>query len=242
MIKRLYLEKDYTNWPDLVTRNGYQQNHFVNVSGNARNITYRFGMGYQDEKGVLYDEYDRWNLKGAVEHKVNDKVTAGFSTNMATSLLNNGSRNSVNNGFAMTPLMKAYYWEGDKAGQPIPQPGKDPVLYPDGGGPTSTLNPIIDRQNSKVETRSNDVMSNLFLQYSPISEVILKTSFAPSYRKVSRGVFYGAESEQRRNQATNYAENHVDDYFSYTWTHKPTIIKNWGEHDLNLLDCSASMT
>jgi len=235
VIKRMYLDKDYTNWPDLVTRNGYQQNHFVNVSGNVRNITYRFGMGYQDEKGVLYDEYDRWNLKGAVEHKVNDKVTAGFSTNMATSLLNNGSRNSVNTGFAMTPLMKAYYWEGDKAGQPIPQPGKDPVLYPDGGGPTSTLNPIIDRQNSKVETRSNDVMSNLFLQYSPISEVILKTSFAPSYRKVSRGVFYGAESEARRNQGTNYAENHVDDYFSYTWDTQANYIKNWGEHDLNLL-------
>ena len=46
VIKRLYLEKDYTDWPDLVTRDGQQQNHFVNVSGNARNISYRFGMGY----------------------------------------------------------------------------------------------------------------------------------------------------------------------------------------------------
>jgi len=63
VIKRLYLEKDYTDWPDLITRDGHQQNHFVNVSGNAKNISYRFGIGYQDEKGVLYDHYERWNIK-----------------------------------------------------------------------------------------------------------------------------------------------------------------------------------
>lgn len=235
VIKRLYLDKDYTNWPDLVTRDGHQQNHFVNVSGNAKNITYRFGIGYQDEKGVLYDNYDRWNLKGAVEHKINDRILAGFSTNMASSLLRNGSRNSVNIGFAMTPLMKAYYWEGENAGEPIIQPGKDPVLYPDGGGPTSTFNPIVDRENSKDDTRSNDIMGNIYFQYSPISEVILKTTFAPAYKKMTRGVFYGADSEQRRNQATNYAENNSDEFFSYTWDTQANYMNSWGGHSLNVL-------
>lgn len=235
VIKRLYLEKDYTDWPDLITREGHQQNHFVNVSGNAKNISYRFGMGYQDEKGVLYDNYERWNIKGAVEHKINERILAGFSTNMATSLHSNGSRNSVNNGFAMTPLMKAFYWEGEKNGQPILQPGKDPVLYPNGGGPTSTFNPIVDRENSKDDTRSNDVTANLYFQYSPVKEVILKTSFAPAYKKMNRGVFYGAESESRRNQATNYAENIQDEFFSYTWDTQANYLNNWGDHSINLL-------
>jgi len=235
VIKQMYIDKDYTNWPDLITRDGHQQNHFVNVSGNARNITYRFGIGYQDEKGVLYDNYNRWNLKGAIEHKINERILAGFSTNMATSLLGNGSRNSVNNGFAMTPLMKAYYWEGEKAGQPILQPGKDPVLYPDGGGPTSTFNPIVDRENSKIDTRSNDVMGNIYFQYSPMEEVILKTTFAPAYKKMNRGVFYGANSEERRNQATNYAENNSDEFFSYTWDTQANYMKSWGAHSLNAL-------
>lgn len=235
VIKQMYIDKDYTNWPDLITRDGHQQNHFVNVSGNARNITYRFGIGYQDEKGVLYNNYNRWNLKGAIEHKINERILAGFSTNMATSLLGNGSRNSVNNGFAMTPLMKAYYWEGEKAGQPILQPGKDPVLYPDGGGPTSTFNPIVDRENSKIDTRSNDVMGNIYFQYSPMEEVILKTTFAPAYKKMNRGVFYGANSEERRNQATNYAENNSDEFFSYTWDTQANYMKSWGAHSLNAL-------
>jgi len=235
VIKRLYLEKDYTDWPDLITRDGHQQNHFVNVSGNAKNISYRFGIGYQDEKGVLYDHYERWNIKGAVEHKINERMMAGFSTNLATSLNSNGSRNSVNNGFAMTPLMKAFYWEGENIGQPILQPGKDPVLYPNGGGPTSTFNPIVDRQNSKDDTRSNDVTANLYFQYSPINEIILKTSFAPAYKKMTQGVFYGAESESRRNQATNYAENIQDDFFSYTWDTQANYLNSWGDHSINLL-------
>ena len=235
VIKRLYLEKDYTDWPSLVTRDGQQQNHFVNVSGNAKNISYRFGMGYQDEKGVLYDSYDRWNIKGAVEHKISDKVLTGFTTNMATSTQNNGSRNSVSTGFGMTPLMKAYYWEGEDAGKPILQPGKDPVLYPDGGGPTSTFNPIVDRLNSKIDTKNNDVMANLYIQYSPTNELILKTSFAPAYKKMTTGVFYGAESEYRRNQATNYAENNHDEFFSYTWDTQANYIKGWGDHNINLL-------
>ena len=77
------------------------------------------------KKGVLYDGYNRWNLKGAVDHKISDKVSAGFSTNMATSLKESGSNYSVLSGFRMTPTMPAFYWEGDNIGQPIRQPGKD---------------------------------------------------------------------------------------------------------------------
>lgn len=235
VIKRLYREKDYTDWPALITRDGSQQNHFVNVSGNAKNISYRFGIGYQDEKGVLYDNYERWNLKGMVEHKINDRMLAGFSTNMARSTLSNGSRNSVKNGFAMTPVMKAFYWEGDNAGQPIVQPGKDPVLYPDGGGPTSTYNPVVDRENSKDDTRNNDIMGNIYFQYSPVDKVILKTTFAPAYKKRTRGVFYGADTEHRRNQGTNYAENNADEFFSYTWDTQANYMNDWGDHNINLL-------
>lgn len=116
VIKSMYQNKNYTDWTDLVTRTGAQQNHFVNITGNAKNISYRVGLGYQDEKGVLYDGYNRWNLKGAVDHKISDKISAGFSTNMATSLKESGSNYSVLSGFRMTPTMPAFYWEGDNIG------------------------------------------------------------------------------------------------------------------------------
>lgn len=234
VIKEMYQNRDFTDWTDLVTRDGSQQNHFVNISGNAKDISYRVGLGYQNEKGVLYDDYERWNIKGAVDHKISDKLSAGFSANLATSMKYNGSQNAVNNGFLMNPTMRAYYWEGENAGKPIYQPGKDAVLYPSGGGPTSTINPIVDRENSKDDTRTYNAMANVYLQYSPIKEVILKTTFSPMYQKSRRGVFYGAQTQVRGGNG-NQAEDYNDESFSYTWDTQANFIKSFGDHSLNAL-------
>lgn len=234
VIKSMYQSKNYTDWTDLVTRTGAQQNHFVNITGNAKNISYRVGLGYQDEKGVLYDGYNRWNLKGAVDHKISDKVSAGFSTNMATSLKESGSNYSVLSGFRMTPTMPAYYWEGENAGQLIEQPGKDAAIYPNGGGPTSNINPLVDRENSKDDTRSYDIMANLYLQYSPIKELILKTTFSPMYSKTERGTFYNGHTQYRSGKS-NMAEKYNDGIFSYTWDTQANYIKTFGDHSINVL-------
>ncbi len=234
VIKQMYLDKNYTNWPDLVTRDGSQQNHFINITGNTKDISYRVGLGYQTEEGVLYDDYERWNLKGSVDHKISDKLSVGISTNLATSIKRNGSQNSVYNGFLMTPLMPAYYWEGDNAGELIYQPGKDAVLYPDGGGPTSTINPLVDRKNSKDDTRTYNAMANIYLQYSPIKEVILKTTLSPMYQKSHEGVFYGAQT-QVRGGSGNQAEKTEEEIFSYTWDTQANFIKDFGDHSLNVL-------
>ena len=234
VIKSMYQNKNYIGWTDLVTRTGSQQNHFVNITGNAKNISYRVGLGYQDEKGVLYDGYNRWNLKGAVDHKISDKVSAGFSTNMATSLKESGSNYSVLSGFRMTPTMPAYYWEGENVGQLIEQPGKDAAIYPNGGGPTSNINPLVDRENSKDNTRSYDIMANLYLQYSPIKELILKTTFSPMYSKTERGTFYNGHTQYRSGKS-NMAEKYNDGVFSYTWDTQANYIKNFGDHSINVL-------
>lgn len=234
VIKDMYVNKKYTDWADLVTRNGSQQNHFVNITGNAKNLTYRVGLGYQNEEGVLYDGYERWNIKGALDHKISDKVAIGFSTNLATSMKKYGSKNSVNNGFLMNPTMPAKYWEGDNAGELIYQPGKDAAIYPNGGGPTSTINPLVDRENSKDNTRQYNAMANLYLQYSPIKEVILKTTFSPMYQKSRHGVFYGAKTQVRGGNG-NQAELNNDETFSYTWDTQANFIKRFGDHSLNVL-------
>ena len=182
----------------------------------------------------MYDGYERWNIKGAVDHKISDKISAGFSTNMATASKESGSNYSILEGFRMTPNMPCYYWEGEKAGQLISQPGKDTAIYPNGGGPTSSINPVVDRLNSKDDTRSYDVMANIYLQYSPVKEIILKTTFSPMYTKTHRGTFYNGET-QLRSGKTNMAENYNDEIFSYTWDTQANYIKNFGDHSLNAL-------
>lgn len=134
----------------------------------------------------------------------------------------------------MSPVMSARYWEGENVGQPIEQPGKDAAIYPNGGGPTSTINPILDRENTKDNTRYYDAMANIYLQYSPIKEIILKTTFSPMYNKRERGQFNGSKSQARYNK-TNQAITTDNEFFSYTWDTQANYIKSWGDHTLNAL-------
>jgi TonB-linked SusC/RagA family outer membrane protein len=45
------------DWPDLVTRTGEQQNHYLAVKGSSEKINYHVGLGYNIEKGI-YEKDD----------------------------------------------------------------------------------------------------------------------------------------------------------------------------------------
>lgn len=62
----------------------------------------------------MYDGYERWNIKGAVDHKISDKISAGFSTNMATASKESGSNYSILEGFRMTLICHAIIGKGKR--------------------------------------------------------------------------------------------------------------------------------
>lgn len=237
-----FLNKSYQDWPDLVTTDGQQQNHYLNIAGNARNVSYRVGLGYQKEDGILADSYERWNLKAAVDHKINDMFKVGALVNLSTSLKDYGSKNSVLNGFRANPYWEPYYWEGEHKGELILQPAKDAAIFPNGNGFTSTLNPLVDRQNSKDETRQYNVMGNIYLQFTPIKDLILKTTFSPTYDRSKQGQFYGVNTESQfssKNPDTGEKYNKAIitnlDRFTYTWDTQANYMKTLGDHSINAL-------
>lgn len=237
-----FLNKSYQDWPDLVTTDGQQQNHYLNIAGNARNVSYRVGLGYQKEDGILADSYERWNLKAAVDHKINDMFKVGALVNLSTSLKDYGSKNSVLNGFRANPYWEPYYWEGENKGELILQPAKDAAIFPNGNGFTSTLNPLVDRQNSKDETRQYNVMGNIYLQFTPIKDLTLKTTFSPTYDRSKQGQFYGVYTESQyssKNPDTGEKYNKATitnlDRFTYTWDTQANYMKTFGDHSLNAL-------
>lgn len=46
-MKEQFVNHDFTDWIDLMMKDGTQQNHFVQVSGAGENVSYNIGMGYQ---------------------------------------------------------------------------------------------------------------------------------------------------------------------------------------------------
>lgn len=229
VMKRKFAQKDYTDWPSLVTQDGQQQNHFISVNGSGKNVAYRAGVGYQKEEGIFVnDNYQRFNFKGSVDNKINDKFSVGFSANMAYTDKDFGSKNAVLNSFRTNPYFIPY----DKNGDLVLLPGgKD--IFESTGQFSGIINPLLDMQNAVNETKTYDVLANIYAQYNPTKDITLKTTFSPTYNKSRNGIFNGVYTAAQYSKGVNAAEVKNKERFNYTWDTQINYQKTFGDHDLS---------
>ena len=257
-----YLSNTSTDWVGLVSQQGVQQNHYIDISGGNKDIAYVVGVGYQDEKGVFVnDSYKRYNLKGSVNAKINDKWSAGFNINTAYSNQETGSDNAMLSAFRMAPITAAYaegkldasknHLEGDI----IVVPGKttetlldanNNAIFPNSigsGGFTSSINPLIDLANTSNNTNKIVALGSAFLQFSPVKNLIFKTTLSPSFTTYRKGLYKSVLTEGNYdNPLTTAVESdakaNVDNftYFNYTWDNQVNYKFDLGsDHNLEVM-------
>jgi len=229
-----YLNNQSTNWADLITRTGHSQNHFINIAGNTQSVSYMAGIGYQNDNSIfINNDYTKYNLKGNLTAKLDNHWTTGFNISAAYSDLQTGGNNSMVNAFRMSPVVSPYATNLDPALNPIignlaVVPGKTiekltdadgNAIFPNsvgGGGFTSSVNPLVDLTASSNDTRTITAIGNAFLQYSPIKDLLLKTTFSPSVITSRAGFYQNSLAEGNYN---NPAQASVDNNtaLSYTW-------------------------
>jgi len=129
-----------TDYYDMITRTGVQQNYSVNVSGGGNAVDYFIGASYLDNKNfVVGDQYKRTTFTSRVNTKINDylSVSANFDKTF-----NNYDGITPNYGAAVTlsPWTEPYLSDGRWR------------LYVDGREET-TQNPL---WNTKVGRDSED--------------------------------------------------------------------------------------
>ena len=238
-----YLSNSTTNWAGLVSQQGVQQNHYIDISGSTKDVAYVVGFGYQDEKGVfVQDSYNRYNLKGSLTANLNSKWSTGFTLNTAYSTQETGSDNGILSAYRMSPITTAYtngnldpllnHLEGNV----IVVPGKTTETVKDangnasflnsigGGGFTSSINPLIDLANTSNNTRKILAMGSAFLQYSPIKNLTFKTTILPSFNTYRAGIYKSTLAEGNYDnplttavEADAKASVNNYTYFNYTW-------------------------
>ncbi|MGV8826888.1 MAG: SusC/RagA family TonB-linked outer membrane protein [Breznakibacter sp.] len=234
-----YKENATTDWSDYVTQDGTQQNHYVDISGSTNDVSFVMGIGYQDEKGVFVnDQYTRYNMKGALDFKIDEKWSAGFNANMAYSEQELGSNSAIVNGFRMAPVTVPY----DADGKLIEIPGKTTesgtTNYPNsigGGGFTSSVNPILDLDENSYNIRRYTGMANFYLQVKPLRDLTLKTTFSPSFDFTREGSYVGSKADGNYG---NNAKAKYDSYhrISYTWDNQINYSKTINnDHQFDVL-------
>lgn len=240
-----FLTEDYTDWSDLMLQDGTQQNHFIQVSGGGKKVSYRAGLGYQQEDGVMGDEMQRYNLKLAVDGKINSKVSMGMTTNIAVFNYDYGSKRAVQESFRANPYWLPY---NSATGELNYQPGNDLVpgqtyseAFPVGF--SGSVSPIMDAMNSSDKTKGYRLLATMYAQYQPINDVIIKTSFSPTFSTRRRGEYYGGLSSEQSStydkttglgKAKATVTNNLS--FGYTWDTQVNYVKTFNEdHNLNAM-------
>ncbi|HEY3404001.1 MAG TPA: TonB-dependent receptor [Ohtaekwangia sp.] len=234
-LQRRIDEKDFTDWPSLVTQDGMQSNHFLSLSGRGDKMGYTFGVGYQSEEGnVLNDKYKRYNFKASIDHTMSERWSAGASVNLSLAQHDMGSPNVMVEGFRMNPLMSPYNTETPDL---ILQPGKDAI---DGVTPiayhidfTSSVNPLLEVKKAWVEKNTTYAIGNIFLEYSPTSWLSFKTTFAPRFTMSRQGQYTGIGAEGNTGPPQGRIDN--TQAFSYVWDNQVNVNKTFGDHSLSAM-------
>lgn len=212
------------DWQDAILQPGMTANNYINLSGRGDNgLAYNLAFGIQNDKGLIdKDSMDKYSFKLGLNHKINDKFSAGANITIARVESELGSDVAMSNAFRLSPLMSP--WAVDASGKEIIgtmfwQPGK--LTYPNGSfavNKTSTVNPFFEIDNSSQTEKSWQTIGNVYFQYQALKWLSFKTTFAAGILNGVNSLFYGAQTEAGVTLTNkNSASVRNIQNFNYTW-------------------------
>ncbi len=185
-----------TDWFDEVYRQGFSQDHNLNLSGGSENTTYYFSVGYTDQEGILKkNDFKRRNILFNVDSRVNNILTIGGKISYSNELnLAANASGSLNGeafgtaGFGRIAMVTA----------PNVAPLNNNGTYNLGAnviGPMNNsvtvgfYNPRILLDLNRQNSETNHMQSNVYIQLKPLKWLTLKTLYGIDYLFVDNETF-----------------------------------------------------
>jgi len=231
------------DWPDLVTQDGSQQNHYLAISGSSEKTNYHMGVGFNQNEGVYAgDKKSQLTFKGSADAKVNSILSAGFSMNISRTENDYANDNGINQAFRMNPYMVPYNENGEL--------NHKPGAYTSLGTCSSyqfsdQVNPLDLLKNEKKNRETWRTVGNFYAQLEPIKGLTFKTNFAPSFNYYRVGYYTGytnpVTGSHYDDSESNTSTLETKRSFSWTWdntiNYNTTIAKN---HNINVMGLFSS--
>ncbi len=198
----------YTDWQNDYLKTGIQTSHTVGMSGGSNGLIYSGSIGYLSNEGIMgIEKFERYNLSTSITKKVSDKFTLGLKAYLSLSERETGSNELFRSTLRLAPTVNPRDPDGNL------------ILFPDDQDGRFT-NPYYEAYEDAWlnNTRSLDVIGNVFLKYNPTEWLSFKTQFAPNLRTTRHGQQFGLLTKSARNDVTR-TRAYYDSFFdtSYTW-------------------------
>ena len=224
-------EEPDADWIDLVTRNGLINETNASVRGGTSNLTYYMGGTYRDEEGWIENtSLKRYSFRLNLEQRFGNKWTAGLNLNPTRTV--NNRQNEDNN--VASPLTYAA----------LSFPNIDPFdengatrggIVPTSVGRTAFAGtPLVNLEQQDISLVTNQVLANTFVEFRPIENLSLRSSFGTQYLTLSD--FQKSSSQTTDgfgSGGTASAQN--QELLSYTWDNTASYLVTLDRSELDLL-------
>ncbi len=222
----IYQDNSYTDWADMILKNGLTQNYEASVSGGNENTNFSLSLGAMYEEGLLKnDDQDRYNVKANVDHKISKMFKVGTSL-LYTYKNHNARQASVfSQAMKMTTITHAYTADGTLIATPNPR-------Y------AAHCNPLLDEVEGAYQknVETTRFFGNAYLEATPLKNLNLKSMFAVDRSNVRDGVYQDFQSVARyQSPGTGNISSDYSNSTKFTWENTMNYNTNFGgtKHDLS---------
>ncbi|MDR0994955.1 MAG: SusC/RagA family TonB-linked outer membrane protein, partial [Tannerella sp.] len=223
-----------TDWYDLITRTGFNQNHQLSILGGTKKGQYSLSLGYTSREGTVKASYfDRYSLRLNATYNPTKYLSLGTNTNLAAMEFG-GERGSQgdDNLFAKTYNIQAwvpvYNVGGDFAGPNASGGGRDQSGVAAIDDQERDWNKVFRGQSALfAEIKNLPFVPGLTLrtQFNTRLSGTWYSQFTPI------NIMYNPEGA-----STNYHEEQARWYLDWQWTNTATYAHKFGEdHDLTVV-------
>lgn len=212
----------FVNWVDLAIRNGRQQSHTITISGGSQSTKALFSIGYFNEEGSLRNnDYNRYNFRYNIDHKVNDWFKAGIIGQLAFSKTNS-RRDPLSTALTAVPLGTPYAADGTINIFPMANFAAGNTI----------LSPLTDERPGAAidENLANEINATAYAEFTPIKGLTFRSNFGTVLSNSRRGVFNDAFSTAQNNVRYASASLTNNNGRYYNWDNILTYSKDIADH------------
>ena len=230
------------DYQDLLYQNGYQQSYQLGISGGNENTQFNISTNYFTEQGLFrLDEFDRYNIRLNLDHKIGKKLNVGTSTALTYSnqsfenasdatfgtgrtfidVFEGGGSTSFNMALRSSPLGNLRDENGNLNFR----------TYED----FTVQNPLANYEEDVYENeeRRTRIFSTLYLEYQILEGLSLRSNLGLDLTSSRTGIFADRLTTfQNEGRAVSGAAN--TSTLAYTWDNILTYNKAFGEHDVTV--------
>ena len=227
--------KEGTDWYDEVTRVAPVHRHSLGFSGGGENSRFYFGLGVQDQAGILkYNNFKRYSFRANSEFNLTKKLRIGENLQFTYRqvLAQSGGaggqgiaadENDILQAFRMPSIIPVYDEFGGYAGTAAK-------------GFNNPRNPVanLDGQQDNRNFNGNG-FGNLYAEYDLIPGLTVRTSIGGQYNNFYGYGFGRLQYENSENNSA-FSYNEFSGYsFAWTFTNTANYKKKFGIHGIDLL-------